>query len=163
MATVAKTSKNSTTKGAVKKPQVKKEDPKIDKLITDIQNISIAKSVLNKNDEVSGTTETKTDNLIDKNVKDKNIEWLENEIDRLSQENEKYKEEYTKIFEELKKYKAMPNGSAGSNEFTIAELETIKRGVGEIYLDLSAAQKRWDSANIGVLLEKFRNKFNFIH
>lgn len=105
---------------------------------------------------------------LEKNVKNKGSEWLEEQLHVLNAENDKlmkeletFKQENKKLYSEVEKLKNSPDAPV--------DVKEIKDGVKKIFTDLennflgrNSNRTRYEDAKIKNLLEKFLKTFPFL-
>lgn len=169
---VKKTSNTKKSVGSIKKqsvksniveskPQTDELKRKRDELINEIESINLLSA--NKTFVEAETSKAKVveqkDNLLDVKQKTSGIEWLEEENNKLMAANEQLKIDYKKIYND---YQILKNG--GSKDiFQVDDYNTIKKNVQDMYNEFKYALSRgWVNGNIPKLMEKMKNKFNFL-
>jgi hypothetical protein len=134
---MAKRSSTSTTKEKVAKDKVN----------------NLLKDVLPKKE--------KEVDVLEKKVANKSTDWLTEEIDKLTAENEQLKGDLEKAMKEIHALKNDPNAPVDTDQ--------IKNGVKKLFKDLEAnyiganqTRTRYLKADIKILLDKFLATFPFL-
>lgn len=154
------TSKSTTTSKNTSSNETKKPESKIDELK--------ARALELINDIDGDLTPEKVESITDivKN-KPENVSWLKDEVDKLTADNEKLRNEAAdakKNYQDLynKYQQSMNNTQTESVSFN--ENDEIKKGVVELYDEFESVHRagNFDRILLKHLLGKMRNKFDFV-
>ncbi len=105
--------------------------------------------------------EAKPKDKLETAVKEKGIDWLQDDIDRLTQENDQLRADYDKLFKEHNDLKNQP--AAGGTDTEIKQgVLNLFRQLEDAHLGRNPERVRYKEAIIRVWLEKFLQTFPFI-
>lgn len=112
---------------------------------------------------IDSITTKKDQNLIIENETDGGIEWLEGEINRQAEQIIKLKEEIIQHKTENENLKTALNNKPTIDPNLGLLVKNMRDAIYRIYNDLSIHSTQFDSANIKILMGKFKKEFDFLN
>lgn len=162
------TASNKKVVDDVKNKEMDKDkiNEKVELLTSDFEDIYPLKG----DEDKKSTEDSKPTPQVKKN--DGNaIEWLESQVESLTNLNKKYEDEIIEHKKEIDRLKLSKSNSIQTNPNNRSKPDSIeiKRGVIDIYRELNnnytgnnSTRKKWSRVKIDYLLDRFRKTFDFI-
>jgi hypothetical protein len=164
---------NNTEKKKRRGRPPKNEKPKAEQTQNDVSKLlksvdDILPTSINSSNKIKETKQDKP-NVIDDASKNKGVEWLQEQLDVLTEDNEKLTKERDEAVENYRKLFASVSDKKPKDEFVESDLKTIKDGVVTFYKELAVNYEKhmragWKDVDVKVshVLKRMRMYFPFL-